>query len=477
MIKKNFTLLVTFNLISLIVCNQSTGAIHLSESASGQVGIVPFYSTANDLNTLLSVSNNTNRYKAIRVSVRESKNSVLTLNRHIYLSPNDTWTAGLTLLNGLPTLVTNDNSCMPFSATDNFPGIVPLSENAIEAEEGGDIPIEELIQRMKTGLIEIYDLGDLTEYQNYIDPQENTLDCDLIKLAWAEGGIWALDPSDGISQPSGGLSVSASLIHVENGFSVNVDTTLFEDFYPSNSSVHGTQEQDIPDLSSAQTSSMLIHQGQATLSEWTTGFEAVGALLNQFSVSSDFVVDPAIAGEMEWILSFPTKRYHVQSDTVIAPFSNIHSNGDDICAVEFNYAGRIFSNSALFGRDGLSINPPLVNEGSPPPPPLGLICEAINIVTVFPLDSPTVGIQPGPILSDGPISALLAGEKEGMAKVSFPEFTSVSNGTPSIQFTGLPILGFSVQKYQNANAQPGLLAAYATAIKHRSKRLIEFLNQ
>ncbi|MCB1604225.1 MAG: hypothetical protein KDI59_06240 [Xanthomonadales bacterium] len=137
----------------------------LSQDGIGQVLIYPYYTVRNNLNTLISVVNISDRTKAIKVRFYEGKNSRKCLDFNVYLSPYDVWTSGLVLASatalyspgfeGQETakIVTNDNSC-----TD--PAIISENEFLPWSFSGDNLdPLGDDLSRCTEGHFEIIEMG------------------------------------------------------------------------------------------------------------------------------------------------------------------------------------------------------------------------------------------------------------------------------------------------------------------------------
>lgn len=62
--------------------------------------------------------------------------------------------------------------------------------------------------------------------------------------------------------------------------------------------------------------SLILDQGQAIITEWPTGYEAVSALLMNHQINTH--LDTHL--DKQWILTFPTAYYHLNNPETTAPF-------------------------------------------------------------------------------------------------------------------------------------------------------------
>jgi uncharacterized protein YbjQ (UPF0145 family) len=90
----------------------ATASAVVEKAETGNVLLFPYYTTENTNSTLINVINTTDQTKALKVRFREAKGSEDSLDFHVYMSPKDRWTAAMTQdSDGVPTLVTQDNTC------------------------------------------------------------------------------------------------------------------------------------------------------------------------------------------------------------------------------------------------------------------------------------------------------------------------------------------------------------------------------
>ena len=88
-------------------------AVNINNDGTGQVLLYPFYTAEGGQDTYINVVNTTSAYKAVKVRVLESMNSVEVLDFNLYMSPNDHWSAVITAdpAGDGAMIVTADNTC------------------------------------------------------------------------------------------------------------------------------------------------------------------------------------------------------------------------------------------------------------------------------------------------------------------------------------------------------------------------------
>lgn len=446
----------------LLTSLSSLAAVHVTENGTGQVGLVPFYTVANGLNTLLSINNVSDFPKALKVNIREAKHGDAIKTFNLYLDTNDTWAAAMVKNDDQLLIVSNDQSC-----TINLNSLV-------ESED----------YLWRNGTIEVIEMGVISDespfFQSQLSQEEN---CDSLMSAWDEQepeSLWVTDPNSGLLQATGEVRVDTTIIDVENGFAFSVPVMHLDGFYADQTIFHTSPQTEVPNLSSGINESMVYHNGQVFNTVWPTGYEAISALIMKESFENDFNYDEAYGAVTDWVISFPTLRYHMIGNNGTEPFVVSEQLGD----YYFNFPGNFGFGWTLFSREGYG-----VTFGC------GITCPPIPInrlnhhVIIY-------GVQGDSLINN----RLLAEDdqenyrtftsmfptffKEGRLKFLLNEPFSVPNDNgvdantdTAHQYTGLPLIGFSVLTYKNANAQPGLLAIYSISQIHYGKKNISLSNR
>ena len=170
-------------------------------------------------------------------------------------------------------------------------------------------------------------------------------------------------------------------------------------------------------------------------------------------------MDSAIAAKSEWVITFPTKKLHVNVLTALPPFSE-EWDGRTACE-EFSIIVYDREEQETRPEDGVvSPKPP---TGSNP-----TLCQEANVVE-FQLPGQTPGTASQVLGATNLTTVASVGEahatENGWAKISFNEPTQqlrspelYPNTNLADTFYGLPVAGFMVQQYTNAAAAPGIPA-------------------
>ena len=352
----------------MVSVSNATG-VHVNPEGHGQALIYPFYTARGGNDTLISIVNTHERGKAVKVRFREALNSREVLDFHLYMSPFDVWTAAVTSNDdGGATLFTNDTSCtvpaipadgvdfLTFDYTETTridgagtevertaSGYVEVIEMASMVSEDGvkatsttslnPISDAEEIAAREKAFAELSFSGWL-EYTTKHTSAGEPRSCTPVLNAWTSGlpssavkGGAFLQGRSGdntaLAPAVGGLFGSASIINVEAGTMFSYEATALDAFWENNYSIataHAVPGRDAPNL--ASTGNKVAHIfapdsqgvgfGQFTpVGPFEHGIQAVSAALMQDRMFNEYVVDAAIGAKTEWVVTFPTKAYHV----------------------------------------------------------------------------------------------------------------------------------------------------------------------
>ena len=344
------------NLISLAVAASVAGsaAVHAGQyvnpEKTGEVLLFPFYNADNGNATNMHIVNTTSKVKAVKIRFLEYKNSDEVLDFNLYLSPKDHFAFGVIKNpNGDgAAVITADNSCtvpalgsangeFPGTTTENADGSITRVQPFVNYQYANDKDIDSSIQRTLTGHVEVIEMGEVANagdaksgktYATYAThgPTGVPASCAGLDKAWASGG-WAADPSEGISAPTGGLYGLAYHINVEAAAAFGFEPTAIDQW--SALTVHTNPGSLLPSIASNGVPKATIHTGAAgnQYSELTfnSGIEATSGILMTQSLSNDVMVNAAIGGQTDWVVTFPTKRAHVDKAlkaSVVPPFTD-----------------------------------------------------------------------------------------------------------------------------------------------------------
>lgn len=470
------------SLFLLLLSSELTAAVHLSETGTGQVAIMPFYTVANDLNSLVTVTNSKDSAKAVKVIIREGQNNTPVYAMNVYLDPFDSWQFVMGKATDSTALLISvtDSSCLLSTIEPEFISItIPVDEN----------------QQWQVGSIEILEMGNISQDEGSVFADDTLANqCDALHQAWdheSSDGLWQTDPLAHLEAASGGLEVNAAVIDVASGWAFDVPVLLLADFYDNNTLIHTAPSEATPDLNSGTQDSLLINGGRVWQTTWPTGYEAVSALLMKSTVANHYDMTEGLGALAEWVLSFPTVTFHQNNPDSSKPFLFEANDSFRFPAKDgtaYTYYDR--QGQEFVGTYACVLPPPGV-----PCPPESTLSHAVTTLLVDPYlstlaPSAIAGPPSDAVLNLNAGHAPLVPDSFHHGKIQLnilADFIDDSNepiyalindrGRDTLSndvhfYHGLPVTGFAVQIYRNANAQPGLLATYASAQAHQGETLI-----
>jgi hypothetical protein len=310
----------TAGVIAVLAASGPACAVSLNVDGMGQALIYPYYtaqsSGANPYNTYLSLVNHTADAKAVRVRLRESRNSREVASFNVFLSPNDMWTGAIVPLLNSPAaaLISADRSCASpaFVATAELPPGV-IFQNAFYSGTFSDSNGEGL-ERTREGWVEMIEMATLTGATAARVTHNGSgvpANCAAVQ------GNAALD----VAPPTGGLSGTLTLINVASGMDFTVNAEALADlgtrpFYRPPSDPY-------PDLNATEIDpvSIVVANGSVYRSSWNRAADAVSAVLMRSEALAEYVLDDGTGSRTDWVVNFPTRHHFVSTATSAAPFS------------------------------------------------------------------------------------------------------------------------------------------------------------
>lgn len=483
-------------------------AVSLNPNGGGQALIIPHYTTHGGNDTLLSVTNNSDQGRAVKLRVHESRLGRVVQDMNLYLGPNDTWTAALTdgvsfAVDGAVLLI-NDSSCMVLSGADNqLMTALPDGRRLLPLRNPGEtgIPDDTGPQgaaRARYGSIEIIEMA-------VIEPDTPTADrlrlidgepadCAAITAAWrVPDGEWNASPALDLAEPSGTGALTALGMIVEPargslfevpvealvGFNHQILHTAPGNVEPTLASVN---DADNPDQATAV---VVADDGRVLTATYAddlaSGYgkiDAVSALFAATSISNDFFLptsDSALYVQSEWALHFPTRRFYV--DTLI----DSQTGAQFVSAARAPFPGEAGSAESCpaptqrlgLDRNGRQLFAYTVRE---PLTPLEVRRNVFCWQTVsfgFGLQGTPAG--PTPILHtpyEFPYVQRAWGAGRLRIGVDMADANSFRLRAPieGAHFRGVPVTGFFVTAFDNINIEGVPLANYAASFRHHIRQ-------
>ena len=478
--KNKLTTAVVASLAGVAGVAGISNAVNINYDGLGEVLIYPYYSVSNDLNTLLTVVNTTDRTKAVKVRFLEGDHSLEVLDFNLYLSPFDVWAAGLVPTvssfsghEGEPSgaIVYSDTSCVPYltSGTEFRPFVI--DNDVVNPNKAPNKSME----RSTTGHFEIIEMGTLDPTVGYgFDAVHGgggvpgvPTDCGQLQANWDGGGVWDApsggDPTVELFPVEGGLFGAASMINVAAGTSMTYNAIALDNFWAVGSIAHTEPGSTLPSLAESVQQSVVYANGTTYASDWVDNIQAVSALFIKNNVFNEYDLNADVAGKTEWVVTFPTKRFHVTPLPALAPFVETW-DGNDACE---DYGVLAWDREEDSNFCQVNPNDPLCVGGGVSP--IGdddvntpVLCQEANVIEFLAAGSASTGTSA--ILGSTNL-ATIGSFESGWARLTFAQSVDDASGWT---YTGLPLAGFAVQQYTNANAEPGVLAQYAGLFNHKA---------
>jgi hypothetical protein len=327
----------------------------------GEVLLYPYYTVENGQDTYLTIANDTDYAKAVKVRLRESMNSATVLDFNLYLSPYDHWAGVITRdSNGAGGLLkTADTSCTVPAIPAAGVALRNLAFSGANADGG-----PEGLERTREGYIEVIEMGVIDD--SVIDQfgaEAATThvygvpgDCALLRAAWQEQpsgsgnvvGDWVVPTSNFLPfdpELTGGLYGYAVLINTQEGTNATYDAVALDAF--ADKILHTRPGAATPTLADAAPIAKFIEEDQFISLSYSLagdrgGLDAVSAVLTQDTLANDYVLEPSIAAGTEWVVTMPTKRDYVnRAAPARAPFLNTWEAPERACEdVQITYWDR-----------------------------------------------------------------------------------------------------------------------------------------
>ena len=473
-------------------------AVRVNADGHGQALLYPYYTvravevahegaSVNTYATALSVTNLTDSPKAVKARFFEGKGGAEVYALNLFLGAYDVWTAGIIPADAGAGLFTVDHSCTTpaISSTSASP---TLFRNTAYL---GD-PLGDTLDRTREGYFEFLEMGtidpasplgeNVTPVTNLSSPNASKPPCISLPITDALPA--------GLSKPSGGLVGNVSYLNVNEGTDYSVDAIALSQW--SDTVQWSGPANAHPDLGDANPPASFVVDTQADrdtlyVTRWTTGRDAVSALFMVDHVVNDFNAERLLGAATQWVLTMPTKRFHVSMVAAERPFQSVLGSQGSCDAV-----GETRSASGLtpawFDREGLGAPGGLCLD-CPPGAPL---CASANVATFAyqstlsrPLGSRNqVPVNLAGTFINGYANLEIPPTSDGRHRMVSPAgATSVVplDGSPprtgaTVTYFGLPVVGFAVESYSNGSLRVGqstVLSNYGGQFIHKYGRRIE----
>ena len=503
--RKNLTAAVLAGLAGAAGIAGSAQAVNLNPDGLGQVLIYPYYTTRGGNDTLLSVVNTTENGKAVKVRFLESRNSREVLDFNLYMSPFDVWVAAITDIAGEPNLIVPDTSCTVPYWWGDFPNAQGNGQQmflnfAYSGDDNDGGP--ESLSRAAEGHFEMIEMGTMTDVDfgsesaaEHIDSGGIRVprDCQQLVDAWSiianVPGYWLVDRFYDMTTPSGGMFGSAAIINPTEGAMYSYDAKAINGFTTQVS--HTDPGDELPSLAGGDISDAFVFfdDGSLVTASYSEPVEAVSAVFMHDQLMNEYNIASNIGANSEWVVTFPTKRFYIDPafaiDTVpVDPFTEALSEVGDACE---NFQMEFWDRE----EDNLIVTTDQEPLPSPRPPVivdivLFELCFETNVIRFG--EAPEDPVPTEILGSETAVSfdVTIAGSnfEDGWARMNLRDYDSSepldgifdSIRVDRFGLVGLPVTGFWVERFINANAEPGKIANYGGIFQHKATRALITVN-
>ena len=486
-----------------LALDPSAHAVHLDPGGQGQVLLYPYYTVnsfypLNRQQTLLSITNTSFDAQVVQMTFREALNGRAALQFKIWLGRKDVWTGTVFALadDGIASdgagVLTRDPTCTTpmFSSgslTSGGARYFPLGNQNYSGSMSDGGPTD--LGRARHGWVEVISLA-------------NVLGAPAAAITFYSNGMpgscaavqnIALDPTNS-ARPSGGLIGTVSMIQVALGTILSTRAEALSGF--TGISLYSNDPmQPAPNLASVNegtpggpvSAAVLDDQGRSQILTYgvpgsgSRPIDAVSAALMATRVKNEYQSDPVLGGLTDWVVTLPTKPFYTDpaligaSSAAMPPFDEAFQapGTSRQCAPYhlFDNNQRTFPTIAT----QCSFNP-FYFFGQPFVPIVGLF-QAANVIPFLEVSAPPSST--GVVAATSPRGQILNLNLRwhvfpGVGPAGWMDMnlapTNFNHRLPASAegkvLSGLPTIGFSASNIVNNNVSNGVLANYASAVRH-----------
>lgn len=458
-------------------------AVHVNSDGLGQVLIYPYYTVQNGFDSYINLVNTTDQVKAVKVRFLEGKNSQEVLDFNLYLSPNDEWSGKVTTsASGGAKLESADTSC-----------IAPAQIKA-GGEDFRNLQYQadsiKTVARTREGYVEVIEMGVVTDDDSKVAATHiggsatvtaTPADCALIRTNAKSGGLFnGPKATNGIGAPTGGLYGFVTLINVNSGLKTTVDAVAVDNFFTdtlpaTGLDLHFAPGTTSPSLEDVNTDGEII-DGNAVLTYTSVNaIDNLSAILTRSNVYNDYSIDAGRDSKTDWVLTFPTKRFYVNTATA-TPFTETWKTGTSTSCDPISIV--------YYDREERRHNVTIDEDFSPKPDVQAdtySLCNEVNTLSIKRFGTADgASTLFGAAYTNASFTVHDAGFVAGWMNIAFanelPGSVSIG-GLPPVPatLTGLPVVGFSALSNSNGTLVVGgvnVLSNYLGSAVHKGVRTI-----
>lgn len=500
MVKKPRKSLVAVALASVVgsaaLLSAPAQAANIAQDGIGEVLLFPYYTVRNGWDSYVHLTNtSTTQTVLAKIRFREAKNSREVRDFNVILSPNDMWTAAVTIDGEGAKLVTFDTSCtspiLPLvnAATGQREiGFTSIGYDGTDAnfqyDNGG-----RGIGRTQEGYLEVIVMGvssaSTTNSANVIEFNAKHVNgvprnCGTVDASFLVGDdtteLGPLGNFTTFTAPANVLKGFSTLINVASGQAAGVEPTVIANFQDTTTRIFQPGSL-FPNLQDGDGDFLFIDDatGSPIAGLGAASEDAVSMLLQRRFVVNEFSTAAAANVKTDWVVTFPTKYNYVDDGGVAtvpltpsAPFSEWFAKEPDNLT---RHDGKSCVSIQLdqFGREEQVQQATSSTTFSPRPagPAGAQLCNEVNVLTFN-----------GSNVLDSSVKAFdiatTAVGQAGFGRLRLAPTSVTAGGEGDLTYggvtrTGLPVIGFALTTRNNA-AEAGNNRNYSTAEPHSYER-------
>jgi hypothetical protein len=290
--------------------------MHVDSSGRGQVLIFPYYTVRNGTYSFVSLVNETNNAKALKVRVREAMGGRPVADFNVFLSAKDIWTGGIIPTTDGAAIISNDKSCtLPKFDSAGTP--LAFSNTAYAAESAAAFAT---LDRTREGYLEVLEMAtvpNLTALGKNVTHVGGVPSCTLV----AEASTPAIQTT--LTAPSGGLFGSMSFINPTDGMSVSYNATAISGFWKTGAGTTTSitaPGSATPDLTSGGNGMITVtDKGKTYVSTFAQSIDAVSALFMNSSFGGEYAFTSDGVFSNAFVVMAPTKPYYIYRGSSLNP--------------------------------------------------------------------------------------------------------------------------------------------------------------
>jgi len=296
--------------------------------------------------------------------------------------------------------------------------------------------------------------------------------CAGLVSAWSvtggANGAWLADKTDEIEPPTGGLYGVANMLNNSDAAAYGMEAAAIADFWAGTTLGHEKPGDAFPSLAQGDDDSLIYNNGAAVALDYTNkNIDAVSSLFMAKSISNDVMADPALAGETDWVVTFPTRRYYVNTDPAVLPFTDPYVGSGTAggpttsCeTVTITQTDREESTTAP-GSEGPQFSP------TPPDQPTATgpkLCYETNTIAINGVSSLNASVSTDTVFDAAVSLGWSEDQPAGWQTITFGTANKLTTVNGAKALDGLPVLGFAAFEYTNGSKNFGFVSDHKTSI-------------